>query len=114
MSLARIKLGDTVQVTTGREKGKIGKILKVLTKKNRVVVEGLNMVKRHSKPRKQGDAGGIIEKAGSIAVSNVMPVDPKGNDRGVRVGTKMTEDKKGKQKFRISRKSGEVLDESKK
>lgn len=114
MALARIKQGDTVQVIAGREKGKIGKVLKVLGKKHRVIVEGLHMVKRHSKPKKQGETGGIVEKAGSVDVSNVMPLDPKEKNCGVRVKTKMVEDKKGKQKFRISHKSGEALDEHKK
>jgi large subunit ribosomal protein L24 len=83
----RIRKGDTVVVITGKEKGKRGKVLRVLTKSNRVVVERVMMVKRHTKPSQQNAQGGIIEKEGSIHLSNVMPVDP-GSDKGTRVRVK--------------------------
>ena len=83
----RIRKGDTVIVIAGKEKGKRGKVLRVLTKTNRVVVERVMMVKRHTKPSQQNAQGGIIEKEGSIHLSNVQPVDP-GTDKGTRVRIK--------------------------
>jgi large subunit ribosomal protein L24 len=83
----RIRKGDQVVVIAGKEKGKRGKVLRVLTKSNRVVVERVMMVKRHTKPSQQNAQGGIIEKEGSIHLSNVMPVDP-GSDKGTRVHVK--------------------------
>jgi large subunit ribosomal protein L24 len=83
----RIRKGDTVVVIAGKEKGKRGKVLRILTKTNRVVIERIMMVKRHTKPSQQNPQGGIIEKEGSIHISNVMPVDP-GSDKGTRVKVK--------------------------
>ena len=80
MALARIKKGDTVIVITGKDKGKIGKVLKVLPKENRVVVEGVNIVKRHQK-QTATQQGGIIEKEAPIHISNVMLYDPKTGKR---------------------------------
>lgn len=80
----RIRKGDTVVVTAGKEKGKRGKVLHILTKKDRVVIERVAMVKRHTKPTQQNSQGGIIEKEGSVHISNVMPVDP-GSDKPTRV-----------------------------
>ena len=91
--LARVKKGDTVQVIAGREKGKMGKVLDILTKKERALVERLNMVKRHMKPQSQKKQGGILEKEASLAMSVLMPVCPKCN-KGVRVHAKA--DKEGK------------------
>jgi large subunit ribosomal protein L24 len=84
----RIRKGDTVVVTAGKEKGKRGKVLQILLKSNRVVVERLMMVKRHTKPSQTNPQGGIIEKEGSIHISNVMPVDP-GTDKPTRVKVKI-------------------------
>lgn len=92
MALARIKKGDMVQVISGRDKGKTGKILDLLTKKERVLVEHLNMVKHHTKPRKQGEQGGIIEKEAGLPISVVMPFCKKCN-KGVRVKTKLDKSK---------------------
>ena len=84
----RIRKGDTVVVTAGKEKGKRGKVLQILLKSNRVVIERLMMVKRHTKPSQTNPQGGIIEKEGSIHISNVMPVDP-GSDKPTRVKVKV-------------------------
>lgn len=88
--MERIRKGDTVSVIAGKEKGKRGKVLRVLYKKQRVVIEGLAMVKRHTKPTQADAQGGIVEKEGSIHLSNVMPVDP-GSDKPTRVKIKTTD-----------------------
>lgn len=82
--MQRIRKGDLVQVIAGKEKGKRGRVIKVLYKKERVVIERLMMVKRHTKPTQQNQQGGILEKEGSIHLSNVMPVDPQ-TDKPTRV-----------------------------
>jgi large subunit ribosomal protein L24 len=80
---ARIRKDDIVKVITGKDKGKTGRVLHVEPKKNRVFVEGMNIQKRHTRPRsirdtqKGGEVGGVIEKEGPIHLSNVMPLDPK-------------------------------------
>ncbi len=101
-----IKKGDTVMVIAGNAKNKTGKVVKVLVEKQRVVVEGLNMVKKHMKPTAESPQGGIIEKEGSIHISNVMPLDPK-TGKPTRIGRKLNE--KGKLQ-RYSKKTGEFLD----
>ena len=73
----KVKVGDTVRILTGKDKGKEGKVLHTYASKNRVVVEGLNLVKRHSKPRTNEDKGGIFDIEASIHVSNVKVVDKK-------------------------------------
>jgi large subunit ribosomal protein L24 len=83
----RVRKGDMVVVIAGKEKGKRGKVLRVLRKNNRVVIERVMMVKRHTKPSQSSPQGGIIEKEGSVHISNVMPVDP-GSDKGTRVKIK--------------------------
>lgn len=108
MALARLKKGDTVQVISGREKGKTGKILEILNKKERVLVEHLNMVKRHTKPRSQTDKGGIIEKEAALPFSVVMPFCTKCK-KGVRVATKVLKD----EKTRVCAKCGENLESKK-
>lgn len=100
----KIKKGDEVIVIAGKDKGKTGKIVKVIPEERRVVVDGVNMVKRHSKPSRMG-AGGIIEKAAPLHVSNVALLDPK-SGKATRVGYKTLADGK---KTRIARKSGEVI-----
>ena len=91
----RIRKGDTVVVISGKEKGKRGKVLRVLNKKNRVVIERVMMVKRHTKPTQQNAQGGIIEKEGSVHISNVMPLDP-GSDKPTRVKIKRDGDKRSR------------------
>jgi large subunit ribosomal protein L24 len=101
----RLKKDDLVVVISGRDKGTTGRILKVDTDTDRVIVEGVNRVKRHSKPTPQQPEGGIIEKEAAIHVSNVMLADPKDQKpTRVRAGA----DKDGK-KVRVAVKSGSVL-----
>lgn len=100
----KVKKGDEVVVIAGKEKGKKGKIVKILTTESRVIVGGVNMVKRHTKPSRTG-AGGIVEKEGSLHISNVQLVDPK-TGKGTRVGFKKLQDGS---KVRVARKSGEVI-----
>ena len=99
------KTGDKVVVISGKDKGKEGKITTVLRKENRVVVEGVNMIKKHVKPNGQ-TAGSIVEMEAPIHASNVMIVDPKTGKR-TRIGH--STDKKGK-KIRVARKSNASLD----
>ena len=105
--MAHVRQGDLVVVIAGKEKGKTGKVLTILTKKDRVVVEGLMKVKRHTKPSQKNPQGGIIEKEGSIHLSNVMPLDP-GNDKPTRVKIK----KEGEVRRRVA-KSGAVIEAAK-
>jgi large subunit ribosomal protein L24 len=101
-----VKKNDVVMVMSGKEKGKTGKILKVITKKNRVIVEKVNFIKRHQRPTGQLRQGGIIEKEGPLHISNLMIMCGKCN-RPVRVGRKVLEDGR---KVRICKECGEVLD----
>jgi large subunit ribosomal protein L24 len=101
----KIKKGDKVVVITGRDKGKSGEVLRVLRDENRVIVQGVHMVKRHTRPG-AGQAGGIVEKEAAIHVSNVAHIDPK-SQKPTRVGYKILGDGR---KVRIARRSGEVLD----
>jgi len=101
----RIKKGDMVVVVKGRNKGKRGKVLKVLTKKRRVIVEKVNLIKKHAKPSQAHPQGGIVEMEGSLSLSNVMLVDPKTN-RGTRVGYQVLDDGK---KVKVARGSGETI-----
>jgi large subunit ribosomal protein L24 len=86
--MQRIRKGDMVAVIAGKEKGKRGRVLRILYKRNRVVVERVMVVKRHTKPSQSNQEGGIIEKEGSIHISNVMPVDP-GGDAPTRIKIKI-------------------------
>ena len=101
----KIKKGDKVVVITGKDKGKTGEVTKVLVQENKVIVSGINMAKRHTKPS-QESAGGIISKEMPIQISNVAYVDPKTN-KPTRLGIKI--DKDGR-KVRVAKKSGEVVD----
>ena len=100
------KVGDEVVVITGSDKGKKGKILKTLKNENKVVVEGVRVVKKHQKPTGQAD-GGIIEMEAPIDASNVMIIDPKTKKR-TRIGH--TTDIKTNKKIRIAKKSSEKID----
>ena len=107
MKTYRISKDDKVMVIAGKDKGKVGKILKILPKRNAVLVEKVNMVKRHTKPNPQaGQPGGVIEREASIHVSNVMPFNP-ATGKGERIGTKVLEDGR---RIRVFRSSGEALD----
>ena len=103
MGKLKIKSGDTVRVITGDHKGSEGKVLKVLTDKNKAIVEGVNMVKKHMKPSAQSPQGGIVEKEASMQISNLSLLNSKGET--TRVGYKMEEGKK----VRFSKKSNEVI-----
>ena len=100
----KIKKGDKVVVITGRDKGKSGEVVKVLREQNRLIVQGVNMVKRHQRQTMQVQ-GGIIEKEASIHVSNVAHIDPK-TQKPTRVGYRMD----GERKLRVARRSGETID----
>ena len=102
---AKIKKGDKVIVLTGRDKGKTGEVTQVLPKEDRVVVSGVNVVKRHQRPS-QTAPGGIVEKNASIHVSNVALADPKTGEP-TRVGFKTLDDGR---KVRFAKSSGEVID----
>ena len=102
---AKIKKGDTVVVTTGRDKGKEGEVLKVLPKQGRAIVQGVNTVKRHTRPS-QASAGGIVDKEAGIALSNLTLKDPKSGE-ATRVGFKILEDGR---KVRFAKRSGEIID----
>jgi large subunit ribosomal protein L24 len=101
----KIKRDDNVVVLTGKDKGRSGKVLRVLPKESRVVVEGVNKIKRHTKPGFGGQAGGIIEREAPLHISNVALADPK-DGKPTRVGfTKL----KDGTKVRIARRSGETI-----
>ncbi len=108
---ARIKADDQVVVIGGKDRGKKGRVLRVDLKKDRIYVEGLNMIKRHERPRQVAGAqraeqvGGVIEKEGGIHVSNVMLVDPK-DGKPTRVGVEIEDGKR----YRIARRSGMRID----
>ena len=101
----RIRKGDSVVVLTGKDKGKTGEVLKVLREDNRVVVQGVQMVKRHTRPSAMS-AGGIVEKEASIHLSNVAHIDPK-TKKPTRVGVKFEKDGT---KVRVARRSGQAID----
>lgn len=100
-----VKKGDKVAVLSGKDKGKQGTILEAYPKKERVLVEGVNMVKIHEKPSQENPQGGILNQEAPIHVSNVLPIDPKSGEP-TRVGYEITDGKK----VRIAKKSGEPLD----
>jgi large subunit ribosomal protein L24 len=99
----KIKKGDMVKVIAGANKGKEGKVLEMLPKKNRVLVEGVNIISKHSKPSNENPQGGIIKKEAPIHISNVMLIDNKGN--ATRIGRRVEDGKI----VRYSKKSGEVI-----
>jgi large subunit ribosomal protein L24 len=107
----RIRRDDQVKVISGKDSGKTGRVLRVDREKDRVFVEGMNIQKRHQRPRtlrdvqRGGEAGGIIEREGPIHISNVMLLDPKTNDP-TRVGV----NREGGKRERVAKKSGEAID----
>jgi large subunit ribosomal protein L24 len=101
----KIKKGDKVVVLTGRDKGKSGEVLRVLRADERVIVQGVNIIKRHTRPS-PGEPGGILEKEAAIHISNVAHLDPKSN-KATRVGYRVLGDGR---KVRYAKRSGEVLD----
>jgi large subunit ribosomal protein L24 len=105
MAKLKIKKGDGVVVITGRDKGKTGEVLRVLPADSRIIVQGINVAKRHARPR-MGDPGGIIEKELTIHISNVAHIDPR-SSKPTRIGYKNLDDGR---KVRFARRSGEVID----
>ncbi len=110
MNKLHIKKGDTVYVNAGEDKGKTGRVLKVYVEKQRAIVEGVNMVMKHTKPNAANPQGGRESVEASIHISNLNPVDPK-TGKPTRVGHKVVEgnNKKGKNIIRYAKKSGEEL-----
>ena len=103
MATSKIKKGDTVRVIAGKDKDKEGKVLSVDRKNGRVLVEGINMITKHTKPSAANQAGGIIHQEGPIDLSNVMYLH---KGKATRVGFKMDGDKK----VRVAKATGEVID----
>jgi large subunit ribosomal protein L24 len=105
MTKLKVKKGDRVVVISGRDKGRTGEVLRVFPTERRVIVQGVNIVKRHTKPR-MGEPGGIVEKELALHISNVAHVDPE-SGKATRIGYKLLDDGR---KVRIARRSGEVID----
>jgi large subunit ribosomal protein L24 len=107
----RIRKGDEVRVIAGKDRGKRGRVLRVQPRHQRVFVEGLNMVKRHTRPKPVPDVqrgqtiGGVIEREGPIHISNVLPLDPKGGKP-----TRMGVERSGGKRVRVAKRSGTPLD----
>jgi large subunit ribosomal protein L24 len=101
----KIKKGDRVVVISGRDKGKTGEVLRVLPTEQRAVVQGVNVARRHTKPR-MGEPGGIVEKELALHISNIAHLDP-ASGKPTRIGYKFLDDGR---KVRIARRSGEVID----
>ena len=105
MTKLKIKKGDNVVVISGRDKGRTGEVLRVFPTDQRVIVQGVNIARRHTKPR-MGEPGGIVEKELTLHISNVAHVDPS-SGKPTRVGYKVLGDGR---KVRFARRSGEVID----
>jgi large subunit ribosomal protein L24 len=105
MAKLKIKKGDNVIVITGRDKGKTGEVLRVFPAQSRAIVQGVNLAKRHTRPR-MGDPGGIVEKELTIHTSNIAHVDP-ASRKPTRIGYRYLGDGR---KVRFARRSGEVID----
>ena len=105
MPKMKIKKGDNVVVISGRDKGRTGQVLRVLPAEARLVVQGVHVARRHTKPR-MGDPGGIVDKELTIHVSNVAHIDPQSN-KPTRIGYKILDNGR---KVRVARRSGEVID----
>ncbi len=106
----KIRKNDMVTVVSGNARGKTGKVLKVFPERQRVIVEGVNIIKRHSRPNQRNPQGGVVQKEASIHVSNVMLMDPKTNER-TRVGLKVVKDEVSgkKRRMRVAKASGEMF-----
>jgi large subunit ribosomal protein L24 len=109
MRKTRLKKGDRVRVIYGNHKGKEGKILKIFHEKMSLIVEGVNIIKRHTRPNQKNPQGGITQKEAPIHLSNVMLIDPKANQPS-RLGMQIIVDTEGKTKrMRYGKKSGEII-----
>ena len=106
----KIHKNDMVKVIAGNAKGKTGKVLKVFLDKDRIIVEGVNIINRHSRPNQKNPQGGIVKREGSVHVSNVMLLDPKTNET-TRVGSKVIKDETTgkKRRMRLARATGETF-----
>jgi large subunit ribosomal protein L24 len=106
----KIRKNDMVMVISGNSRGKSGKVLKVYPEKNRLIVEGVNIIKRHTRPNQKNPQGGIVQKEAPIHASNVMIVDPKTNQT-TRVGMKVTRDETTgkKRRMRVAKATGEMF-----
>ena len=106
----KIRKNDQVVVISGNSRGKRGKVLKVYPERSRVIVEGVNIIKRHTRPNQKNPQGGIIQREAPIHLSNIMLLDPKTNEP-TRVGTKVVKDEATgrKHRMRISRATGETF-----
>ena len=100
----KIRKGDTVQIMSGTDAGKVGRVIKVYLDRDRILVEGINIVKKHTRPSQDNPQGGIIEKESSIHVSNTLLI---AGGKPTKVGYKILEDTK---KVRVAKKTGEVID----
>jgi len=99
----KIKKGDTVQVISGNETGKSGRVIKIFPKKGKIIVEGLNMVKKHARPTQENPQGGIIEKEAAIHISNVMLIAA---GKPTRIGYRFLEDGR---KVKYAKRTGEII-----
>jgi large subunit ribosomal protein L24 len=104
----KIRKNDLVLVKAGNGRGKRGKVLKVFPERQRIIVEGVNFIKRHQRPTQQNQQGGIIQREGSIHVSNVMLIDPK-SGAPTRVGRKVLTGGEKKQRVRVAKASNEMI-----
>jgi large subunit ribosomal protein L24 len=106
----KIRKNDMVMVISGNARGKSGKVLKVFPDRGRVIVEGVNIIKRHTRANQKNPQGGIIQREGTINASNVMLIDPKTNDV-TRVGTKVVKDETTgkKRRMRVAKATGEMF-----
>lgn len=105
-----IRKNDNVIVISGNSKGKTGKVLKVFPERNRVIIEGVNMMKRHTRPSQRNPQGGIVQREAAIHASNVMLLDPK-TSKPTRVGTKLVKDDTTgkKSRVRVAKATGETF-----
>jgi large subunit ribosomal protein L24 len=103
---ARIRKGDTVLVISGAERGRRGEVLRMVPQRDRAVVQGVNIAKKHTKPRGMGQPGGIVEVEASVHVSNLKLIDPK-TDKPTRVGFRVLEDGR---KVRVAKATGNVVE----
>lgn len=106
MLATKLRKNDNVEVVAGKEKGKRGRIIAVMSVKERILVESLNLVKKHMRPTAQSKEGGILEKEGPLHISNVMLVCPK-CDKATRIGSSILD---GGRKVRVCRRCGEAVD----
>lgn len=100
----KIKTGDTVLITAGDDKSRTGKVIKVFPKESKLLVEGINIQKRHKRPKKEGEKGQVVEKSGAIALSNVKLICPKCNKP-----TRLAVQKEAKKKLRVCKNCGQTL-----